>query len=606
MFNQRFKYVFSSVKHLSADIMSSDIVTTFISECEAVQSDRLWKAIRNTTNESSLVVADQVVDGCFTFLNHSYRLDTSCPSSWALDPYDDKLWQYHLHYQDYLIDLLRAYAFSGNKVYVNRIVELISDWICCNPFWVKDAWEPYTIAKRLDNWSQVVPPLATKGMFSHGFIQEIMKSVTLQAEFLMENLEYDVDNNHLIADAKALAVAGTVFASLPFSSRWREKGYTLLWAEMEKQVHSEGSHCEHSISYHMVVLKDYLETILIAKKHGVGVPANVLGKLEAMFSYLASMVLPTNETFLINDSVGGYPMNPKELLAVGTYLFRRSDWKSLCMDADLGYLAWICGSEGLAGFHRIEGEHPEGTDFAWAQSGYYIMRSGWSLQDTVVLFDCGPLGPKHSCGHSHADALSFCLYSGGAQRIVDSGVYEYKNGHWRSYFRSTAAHNTIVVDGENQSDVWHSFRVGRMARCTLIQWQLTDQMAVVEGCHDGYHTLGKRVMHRRRLEFRKPDEIEVMDRLDGRLKHSLDAFFHLMPSDLRKLSNNTCIAEFDDGLVLEFVFEAVAPFSVSVSETWVSREWKRKVLSPCITVSASAELPFELSTTIRVDAKGEL
>ena len=145
-------------------------------------------------------------------------------------------------------------------------------------------------------------------------------------------------------------------------------------------------------------------------------------------------------------------MNPKELLAVGTYLFQRADWKGVCADAELEYLAWTCGSEGLAGFQEIEGEFPRDTDFAWEQSGYYIMRSGWSPQDTVVLFDCGPLGPRHSCGHSHADALSFCLYSGGAMRITDSGVYEYRKGSWRSYFRSIA-HNTIVVDGENPSDV---------------------------------------------------------------------------------------------------------------------------------------------------------
>ena len=354
----------------------------------------------------------------------------------------------------------------------------------------------------------------------------------------------------------------------------------------------------------MVVLMEYIEAVLIAQKQGICVPPGVLKTLEAMFSYLASMILPTNELFLVNDSVVGYPMHPKELLAVGVYMFKRGDWKYLARDAHLSYLAWTCGSVGVAEFERLPTELPKRKHFGWRESGYYVLRSGWSSEDTVILFDCGSLGPKHSCGHSHADALSFCLYTHGAKRIVDSGVYEYKNGPWRAYFRSTAAHNTIVLDDENQSDVWHSFRVGRMASSKLTLWQPGDTTSLVEGFHDGYCAGRKRVIHKRRLEFHEPNELRIVDDLNGGSTHTVDAMLHLVPCRVIALGSSSCVAQFDDGVALEFEFTATAPINIHIMEAWISKEWNMKFLAPCIKVSTRTTLPFRLETNLKITGIG--
>ncbi len=54
--------------------------------------------------------------------------------------------------------------------------------------------------------------------------------------------------------------------------------------------------------------------------------------------------------------------------------------------------------------------------------------------------------------HAHADALSVELRYGGVDIFADPGTYCYHGEpEWRSYFRSTIAHNTVEVDGQNQS-----------------------------------------------------------------------------------------------------------------------------------------------------------
>ena len=93
-------------------------------------------------------------------------------------------------------------------------------------------------------------------------------------------------------------------------------------------------------------------------------------------------------------------------------------------------------------------------------SGYFVIRN---LDDMLVV-DCGEVGPDYQPGHAHCDTLSFELASDGRTIIVDSGVYDYEDSEMRRYVRSTRAHNTAMVDGCEQSEIWGAFRVARRAR----------------------------------------------------------------------------------------------------------------------------------------------
>ena len=113
--------------------------------------------------------------------------------------------------------------------------------------------------------------------------------------------------------------------------------------------------------------------------------------------------------------------------------------------------------------------------------------------------------------------------------IVDSGVYEYVEGPWRDFFRSTRAHNTVELDGENQSEVWGSFRVARRARPENVQWRQGKYFFWVQGENRGYRRLNARASHRRTFAAVGNGLWIVLDELRGHGRCTARSFIHLHP-----------------------------------------------------------------------------
>jgi len=157
-------------------------------------------------------------------------------------------------------------------------------------------------------------------------------------------------------------------------------------------------------------------------------------------------------------------------------------------------------------------------------SGYVRLQVGTA----VVILDVGPLGPDYNPGHAHADTLSFELSVGGERILVNSGTSTYEEGALRSLQRSTSAHNTVVVDGADSSEMWGSFRVARRARTHgLLLDDSTGTTLRVACSHDGYRRLPGRVVHHREWQLDERS-LSVADRLTGDYQEST-ARFHLHP-----------------------------------------------------------------------------
>jgi hypothetical protein len=157
-------------------------------------------------------------------------------------------------------------------------------------------------------------------------------------------------------------------------------------------------------------------------------------------------------------------------------------------------------------------------------SGYAVMRD--DARGDHLIADFGRVCPDYLPAHAHADMFSYELTIGGQPAVVDSGVYEYAEGEWRTWFRSTAAHNTVGVDGSDQSEMWGSFRVGRRARVLRTIWSETPQSTTIDGTHDGYAP----ILHRRVITaLHEPRLWLVLDHLSGAAGHLARSFIHLHP-----------------------------------------------------------------------------
>ncbi len=139
------------------------------------------------------------------------------------------------------------------------------------------------------------------------------------------------------------------------------------------------------------------------------------------------------------------------------------------------------------------------------------------------------MGPDYQPGHTHCDTLSYELLFDGRRVVIDTGVYDYEPGERRHRSRSTAGHNTVMVDGAEQSEIWGVFRVARRARAVEARVAHDKGKVSFVGAHDGYYRLPGGVIHRRSAEYAPNQLLQISDELLGEGFHIMENHLHFAP-----------------------------------------------------------------------------
>ncbi len=550
--------------------------------------------------------AEDIADHRFAFLNLP-PVDLGTPVDWRHAPDGNRLWAYTLHYGEWALTLAHAALSTGERRHLEALIGLVGDWIENNPAGRSPAWDPYPISRRLVAWSRLTQALAGAavdlplgpprpgtpgGAAGRDFWRLTLEpSLRRQARFLAANLEHDVPNNHLLANYRALAWVGLSYDHWPESRRWRRRGLAGLWREMERQVLADGVHFERSISYHAIVLQDLLETWLLARHRGLEPPPAVADTLERMLVFLAATRAPDGSWPMVNDSVPGYPIDPRALLVAGAELFDRPEWS--IPGWPRSYAAWL-------GLEAGDSTAPEATrstaSAVFPDAGCAVLRDD---RGGYLFFDAGPMGPASVPGHGHADALSVVVYGGGRPLIVDPGVETYEGGESRDHCRHTRAHSTVEIDGEDPCIFWGPFRVAHPATARLVEWS-DDHLL---GEHRGYLRRAG-VLHRRRVE-RRVDGWEIVDRFTAARRvggeHRFAFTLQLAPGGAAAADGAHGAAVWPDGTRLEIRPLAVPPGAVAeVVDRWVSPGWNRRQPAACYVLRWSAGVPCESRIQLRV------
>lgn len=415
-----------------------------------------------------------VSEQAFVFLNATGVIST--PTAWN-DPAVDKLWLYNLHY----FDDLNAEGANDRREWHARLIER---WIGENPPGCGNGWEPYPSSLRIVNWIKYA---LGGGVLS----SRAVASLAVQVRYLCERLEFHLLGNHLLANAKALVFAGAFFEQEE-ADAWLAKGLAILHRELQEQILSDGAHFELSPMYHGIILEDLLDIENIGKAYGLGeiVKAETI---EKMMSWLAAMCHPDGGIAFFNDAAFGIAPSLTELTG---YAER------------FGYPVQPATSDGLL---RL------------AESGYFRLQK----KHAVLLVDAAPVGPDYLPGHAHADTLSFELSLHGRRVMVNSGTSCYGSGAERQRQRGTAAHNTLVIDGQDSSEVWGGFRVARRAQAGSVEVAETASEMRVTASHDGYRRLSGHNVHRRRWLL-NDESLVIEDDIVGMFDHA-EVYFHLHP-----------------------------------------------------------------------------
>lgn len=416
----------------------------------------------------------------FVFLNRTH--DFRGRIDWNFPDYG-KLWCYNLNYFDFLNQ-------EGMEEEIG--IALIRD------FMVRTGsgsvgHEPYPTSLRIINWIKFICRHDIRE-------QEIDANLYSQSLHLSHNLEYHLLGNHLLENGFALLVAACYFSDGKLYAKARK----ILEAELAEQVLPDGGHFELSPMYHQILLDRLLDCINIL---GSARPKDDLlclltQKASVMLGWLGQMTFRNGDIPLVNDAAFGIAPTTSELLAYADRL----------------------------------GVHP--TIRPLKECGYRKVEKG----NYELLLDVGNIGPDYIPGHAHSDTFSFVLYREGKPFIVDTGTSTYETCERRLTERRTAAHNTVQVDGTEQSEVWSSFRVAQRAYVR----DLVETADSMSAWHTGYERIGAR--HGR--EFTFTDEVIVLrDTVTSRKEHSCRAFLHFHPDVQVTLEADRVVA---DGVSISF------------------------------------------------------
>jgi hypothetical protein len=504
--------------------------------------------------EAAAARADRILAGEYDLLGfRGLRFDSDRAVDWHYDPVHDRraprrfwadvpyldpdcgdhkiIWELNRH--QHWLALGRASWLKGDPKYRAAWLRDLECWLDDNPPLVGINWASMLeLAFRSLSWIWALhffgDPAADD---STPWIVDLLLGLDMQLAHVERNLSYYFSpNTHLLGEALALYVAGRALPQLAASPRRAALGREILACEIDRQIGADGGHCERSTHYHKYALDFCLLALAIARITGDQV-ASDFERAAARLAF-AARVLSTDRGRLphFGDDDGGMlwplagrdPDDVRDSLAVAGALLERPD---LALGSPPEEAFWLLAHPKLAGEQTaIASMAPASAlpSTALSVMGYYVSRS--AAGDHLVI-DGGAHGYLNG-GHAHADALSLTFARHAWPLLVDSGTGCYTvNPTLRDRFRSTALHNTALVDDRPQSAPDGPFRWSRAATAAVIRWRTNGGFDYFDGTHDGYGD----VQHRRRVLALHDDLLLVADLIAGVGRHTAAVHWHVDP-----------------------------------------------------------------------------
>ena len=550
--------------------------------------------------------ADRILDGRFdVFALEGVRL--GFPPRWNVDPktgieapldfglgldYRDEarvgdikyLWEINRHLE--LVTLAQAWHLTGDERYARGARTLIDSWLADCPYPRGVNWcASLEHAIRLVNWAFAWQLLGADGstLFAgeegQAFRMRWLESIYRHCHFIAGHWSrHSSANNHLLGEAAGLFIASLTWPLWRESQPWRRQACAELTREALVQTFEDGVNKEQAVWYHHAVADMLLIAGLFARANGCELDARYWGAVESMLDFLASIMDVSGGVPAIGDAdqgvlvrlvpemVGGkrWPGVYRSLLATGAVLFGRPEFRFKSGELD-EKSRWLLGDAAATRFGSMAASRtglPVRRSFP--RGGYYILGNDFETPEEVrIVADAGALGYLSIAAHGHADALAFTLTLGGKPFLIDPGTYAYHTERsWRRYFRGTSAHNTVMVDGEDQSVDAGAFLWLQHAYATVDEFVCSPGQQTLVAHHDGYRRLADPLLHRRTWRYDPSGAtLAICDELLCAGAHTAEIFWHFAP-ECQVVSAAGRVRAERDGFELEL--EAPAALTVSL------------------------------------------
>lgn len=556
-------------------------------------------------------------------------IDYRCPESVGNIKY---LWEPGRHSE--LVTLAQAWRLTGDERYLGGCRTVLVSWFDQCPYPMGVHWaSSLELAVRLTNWATAWHLLggAESSLFAgddgQNLSQRWLTSVYQHCHFICGYLSFHSSaNNHLVGEYMGLFLGAVTWPCWPESAGWLRVAHDGIECEAIKQNTEDGVDREQAIYYQHEVMRMLLLSYLAGQANGVKFSTTYVKRLEGMVEFIVSLMDTSGHMPMIGDADDAQILRLdhgaqhdvfRSLLASCAVMFGRSDFKRAAGAFDDGN-RWLLGSEGLRAWNAIPEVVASEPRWAFPEGGYWIFGDSFGSDSEIKgLVDCGPIGYLSIAAHGHADALSIHLSVCGEPCLIDPGTYSYwADQPWRDYFRGTAAHNTVRIDGLDQSVSGGRFIWRRKAAARVVRAPASPYSFQFEGMHDGYLRLADPVEHRRTIDFDSgASRLVVTDALLGHAQHEIEQLWHFSPEIDVVLSENTAIIR-GNRFSIDAAFDGIAIsldlFRGSESPIlgWYSDSYENKRPTTTLRIRATASAAsirasFHIKTTnqISVSAK---
>lgn len=428
--------------------------------------------------------ADLIRKGEIPYYSY-HRIKQSQPPDWFLNPFNgvkcketNKHWTEISDFNDELGDiknlweasrfswlgiLSRAYAVSGNEIYLDTLNRWLNDWLLKNPVNMGPNWKCGQEASiRVLNLLNTAYILRQDKQPSKLLINIIIRHL----DRIALNIRYALAqrNNHATSEAAALFIAASWLAIVDSTNESQYnisaiKGRKYLEHLLRSLVYEDGSFAQHSVNYHRLFLDTIsLVNLWVCKLdlEPLSTEFNEIAKKST--AWILSIVdesgtcpnLGANDGTLL---LGNHPCNyinyrPSLQLASvmisGNRAFENGPWDEALYWFDID-------PDDFSLFPPVKSSVVH-------SSGLVVMKgkNSWALL-RYPFFRFRP---------THNDVFHFDLWAKGKNLLFDSGTFSYNSGKVSRApdLKSVHAHNTLSFDSQEQMPYLGRFLFGKWVK----------------------------------------------------------------------------------------------------------------------------------------------
>ncbi|KQY12074.1 hypothetical protein ASD28_03030 [Massilia sp. Root133] len=516
-------------------------------------------AILQAERDALLADADSICAG-HVVLFANRRFDVGMPPVWNRDPDSGVLgpaiyagdititnreqvgdikhvWELNRHL--HLVRLAQAWAVTNDVAWLHALQAQLRSWLDQCPPLVGPNWtSSLELGIRLINWGLVWQMIGGEGsgLFAGEEGQRLradwLDSIHAHCTAIARHLSrHSSANNHLIGELAGLYVGASIWPCWKSSGAWLEQARRELEHEAQAQFSRDGVNREQAFAYHIFSSEFLFVAGLVGQACDHPFSRAYWTALLRALRFLRSVRDLEGNVPMVGDADDGIVFRldspgsdrAEQLLALGDAVLRSSQ------PTHPG-VRWL--------LHTLPGKRPEAdpheseTGWAFPDGGYLLFGSHFGEPGEIKgMVDCGPLGYLGIAAHGHADALALTLSIGGEECLVDPGTYSYwQEPKWRDYFRGTSAHNTVRIDGLDQSVSGGRFMWLKKARASIERMPQSPHEFDFRGSHDGYERLADPVRHMRSVRFDAASAtLTVRDEIAAKKHHQVELFWHFAP-----------------------------------------------------------------------------